>query len=630
MNLSALLPRSLSHRLKLLTLLWLIVALASIILTLLLSWRLEGGAAAINDAGSLRMQTYHLGLAVNTRLPAERIHAQIRRFDHTLATLEHGDPRRPLFLPDNADVSRRLHHLQHAWHGHIKPLFERSAAQGSSVDESTLAHFIAAIDGLTLAVEAVNTNHIKWLRFFQTALLAMVVVSAAVTVLLLSAWIIRPLQTLQSGVQDVHDGRFGVQVPVSDSSEFAQVDSGFNQMSTRLQQLYHGLEQEVADKTRDLVHKNETLQTLYFFSRFLNQSQTAAEAAAGFLEKIISIVPAQAGSIRLVDFERSRLDLIAHHGLPPTLQNAAACRILDDCLCGQSVRNDQWQPIIFDKLPPLPHTEAVCRQSGFTHLRIFKIACNGQDLGMMTLYFAEPYAFERTGELIEALCSQFGVALSHIRLIGESRRLAVLQERNLMAQGLHDSIAQTLTFLNLQVQMLESAIAANEHAQIKENLNFIKEGVQECYEDVRELLLNFRTKITRKEFAEAVQTLAQRFEQQTHVAVSVRWQGDGQPLSSEQELQFIFILQESLSNIRKHAQAQHVAVDFDNGRDFVMTITDNGRGFDTRRPLASSHVGLGIMRERARRIRAELDIQSHPNRYTRIRLTLPQSERILE
>lgn len=70
-----------------------------------------------------------------------------------------------------------------------------------------------------------------------------------------------------------------------------------------------------------------------------------------------------------------------------------------------------------------------------------------------------------------------------------------------MAQGLHDSIAQSLTFLNLQVQMLESALLNDEKEQVKENLIFIREGVEECYDDVRELLLNFRTKITKKNSA---------------------------------------------------------------------------------------------------------------------------------
>ena len=84
--------KSLSSRLKLLTLLWVTAAVGSIVLTLLLSWRLEGGAAAINDAGSLRMQTYRLGLILRETGNQAEVDDRIRRFDETLHTLQTGDP----------------------------------------------------------------------------------------------------------------------------------------------------------------------------------------------------------------------------------------------------------------------------------------------------------------------------------------------------------------------------------------------------------------------------------------------------------------------------------------------------------------------------------------------------------
>ena len=98
------LPKKLSTRLKLLTLLWLAAATVSIVLTLVLSWRLEGGAAAINDTGSLRMQTYRLGLLLNSRAPKQEIDQFIARFDRTLTNLDRGVPARPLFLPDDEAV----------------------------------------------------------------------------------------------------------------------------------------------------------------------------------------------------------------------------------------------------------------------------------------------------------------------------------------------------------------------------------------------------------------------------------------------------------------------------------------------------------------------------------------------
>ncbi|SNB72928.1 histidine kinase [Kingella negevensis] len=625
--------KSLVVRLKLLTALWLASTLFSITFTLVLSWRLEGGAAAINDTGGLRKQTYHLVLLIAKETSQRTIDEKFHEFEKTLQTLKKGDPLRPLFLPNDANVRQLLADVEQTWQQQINPHFQAAYQNHGALNREKIDTFINKIEMLTRAIEKINSKYINWLRAFQFSLMIFTIIAVFVIVILLYSWIINPLQKLQIALNEVHSGKIGIQVPVENLTEFAALDTGFNRMSAHLQELYGNLEQQVSDKTHDLEQKNYTLQTLYFFSHFLNQAQTATEASQVFLEKIIELVPAQAGSIRLIDLKRQRLDLIAHVRLPEHLQTAEACQRIDS-LCGQTVQQPEWQPIFFHKAGAraVEIHETTCHQLGFNYLRVFKIRYNAQDLGIMALYFNEEYNFNNLADLLDSLCYQLGSAVSNIRLAEESRQLAVMQERNLMAQGLHDSIAQTLTFLNLQVQMLESALNAKEQEQAEENLQFIKDGVQECYEDVRELLLNFRTKITRKEFSEAVETLTQRFEQQTHVRTNVQWQGNGLPLSSEQQLQFIFILQESLSNVRKHAHAQNVQITFENYDDFSMTIEDDGQGFDLARleNLSGSHVGLNIMRERALRIHAHFEIKSALQEHTVIHLTLPKKERVLE
>ena len=109
----------------------------------------------------------------------------------------------------------------------------------------------------------------------------------------------------------------------------------------------------------------------------------------------------------------------------------------------------------------------------------------------------------------------------------------------------------------------------------------------------------------------------------------LHWHGNGPQLNSEQQLQVVFILQESLSNIRKHSQATQVDIRFDNRQDFVMEIEDNGRGFDIeglKERHSGNHVGLNIMHERAQRIRAHLSLHSKPGS-TRVTLNLPYEER---
>ena len=622
---------SLTLRLKFFTALWIAVSVASIVFTLYLSLWLEGNAAAINDLGSLRFQSYRLALLVEENAPQSEIDAHISRFDQVLTTVRRGDPRRPLSLPDDPKVMAKMADLERQWQQTVKPFFQ-AASENEKNSTAKLDDFLNTINEVVGEVERTSATYITWLRFFQSGLLALVLVSSAVMIWLTRLWIIDPLQELLRGVQAIGDGRFGLQMQTAGPSEFAEVSGGFNQMSSRLSQLYSGLEQEVADKTRDLERKNFILGVLYSFSAVLNRPQTAAEAAAVFLERVLQVAEADAGSVRLIDPRRQRMDLAAHIGLPEELKHSEACSKIGDCLCGIAVQNNEAHTVRFyDSRPAADNEHSYeCRRLGFGDLRVLPIRYKEQDIGIVTLYFRQPQEISDTvTELLELLCSQFGVVVSNARLGEESRQLAVLQERNLIAQGLHDSIAQTLAFLNLQVQMLESALQSGSSDLAGENLQFIKSGVQECYEDVRELLLNFRTKIARRDFAEAADELVERFRRQTGIATNIDWIGDqGPPLSSDQQLQCIFILQESLSNIRKHAQADQVNIEIDNGRDFVMTITDNGRGFDAEHleRLPGNHVGLNIMHERAGRIRAELKLTSQPGQ-TRIRLFLPEQER---
>lgn len=583
--------------------------------------------------GSLRFQSYRLALLAEEKTPQAQIDERIRRFDEVLAAVRRGDPQRLLSLPDNPQVQARMVALENQWQNEVKPVFQ-AASSGRKISSAQLDGFLHTVDDTVAAVERTSAAYITWLRVFQSGLLALVLVSSAVMIWLTRIWIIAPLQELLRGVQAVRDGDFGVQMQAAGSSEFAEVNDGFNQMSTRLGQLYSGLEQQVAEKTQDLERKNFILSTLYSFSSVLGKPQTAAEAAEVFLQRLLKIADADAGSVRLTDVERQRMDLAAQVGLPKSLQHSEACSKIGNCFCG-TVQNNAAQIVRFyDSHPdsPLydPQYDYECRRHGFADLRVLPIRYKDQNIGIATLYYhhtQEPS--EAVIELLELLCSQFGVVVTNTRLGEESRQLAVLQERNLIAQGLHDSIAQTLAFLNLQVQMLESALASGSSDLTGENLQSIKSGVQECYDDVRELLLNFRTKIGRRDFAEAADEVVARFRRQTGTEAHIVWtQDQGLPLSSDQQLQCIFILQESLSNIRKHARAGRVDVEIANGSDFVMSITDNGVGFDAEHleNLSGNHIGLNIMRERAGRIRAQLTLQSQPGQ-TRIRLTLPARER---
>jgi two-component system nitrate/nitrite sensor histidine kinase NarX len=122
-----------------------------------------------------------------------------------------------------------------------------------------------------------------------------------------------------------------------------------------------------------------------------------------------------------------------------------------------------------------------------------------------------------------------------------------------------------------------------------------------------------------------VRSLLARFERHAGVPTSLRVDGSALPLAADDQLQVMHILQEALSNVRKHARAKMVDVEVHRGQGYLFVVRDDGRGFDTTRPPADGdhHVGLRIMRERAERIGAALAIASAPGRGTQIVLRVP-------
>ena len=665
MNLDQLPNRhSLASKLLLLSLVWLVAAMVSIGYTLVLSWKLQGGAAAINDAGSLRMHTYHAMELLSQNQPPAVVEAEKQEFTNTLDRLIAGDPSRPLFLPDQPQVRAQAELVRQQWHTHMLPLLTAASAQrlGNAALDTEGDRFVGRIDQLVRLVEIDNASNTALLRIFQLTLIGMAVVGSISMIYLLYLMVILPVDLLHQGMQRLSQGDLGSRVDIESRDEFGALASGFNQMASRLQGLVQDMERKVRDKTHALESNNRQLGALYAVTTFLHQSHNLEDICAGFLRHVMALVQADGGSVRLLDEARGKIDEVAEIGLPEELQHQDVCARVDGCFCGQAANQTDAVVHFFsaedlrraaasdpgpspgELLPamlPIVQGGAAageagpavrpCETAGFHGISVFQIRSGQHNIGVFTLFFRTPRTLDTDERhLLEVLGSHLGVAIDNTRLAARDRQLAVMEERNLMAQGLHDSIAQSLSFLNLQVQMLDTALRDGELAQAQENLAFIRAGVQESYEDVRELLLNFRVRINRQELPEAIRTLLARFEQQTHVATHLDLTGTGLPLDPQQQLQVIFILQEALSNVRKHAQASHVDVHVRNEADFTLTVTDNGRGIDyaQMQERKARHVGLSIMQERASRIHATVHITPAPQGGTRVELVLPQQQRI--
>ncbi|MFT4172529.1 MAG: histidine kinase, partial [Rhodocyclaceae bacterium] len=251
-----------------------------------------------------------------------------------------------------------------------------------------------------------------------------------------------------------------------------------------------------------------------------------------------------------------------------------------------------------------------CAKAGFAQVSAFPVGAGDAQVGILALHFVTPRPLGVHHEqLITTLGRHLGTALEHRRLAARDRELAVSEERNLMAQGLHDSLAQGLSFLNLQVQMLDDSLRRDALGEARDIVPLLRAGVTESYEDVRELLLNFRSRLQEGDLPGAMRAAMDRLRKQTGIATSLTLTGPGLPMPTDMQLQLLFILQEALSNVRKHSGATRVDVDLHHGLPLRLSIRDNGRGFDQQlmTERAGTHVGLNIMRERATRLGATLE-----------------------
>lgn len=635
--------QKLSTRIVGLLLSFLVVALLVIGSTLLLSWQLEGSAAAINVAGSLRMDSYRLAmLAGQLDTPAGRadpraaglLGAQVKRIDATLELLARGDPQRPLFLPPSTVIRGVFAEVSQQWRTELAPRTGALLARQPTPPEEVLAlqqlgeRFVLRVDQLVQHIERDSEGRTFWLRASQLLLLALALVGTVSIIYLLFNMIVAPVTRLQGGIESMRERDFSVRLPVDSSDEFGALANGFNQMADKLQDSYANLEQRVHTKTAELEQQNRELALLYDCSAFLQQQQPAEAMCEGFLKRISDYFKADGGSVRILDPNRDNLHMLVHHGISEHLVETERCLKVGECLCGEAVVSKL--AVIHDlRRMDRGHT-LQCHREGFATISIFHIFAQRQHLGFFNLHFRATTTFSAAQTaLLETLGQLLGTAIENQRLQGRERELAISEERNLVAQGLHDSIAQGLNFLNLQVQMLEQSLKGGRVDEVESIVPALRAGVEESYQDVRELLHNFRTRLQEGNLVTSLETVVDKFRRQSGIAVDFAADSDGAPFPREHQLQLLFIVQEALSNVRKHASARQVWLKLTDGEDFDLSIRDDGHGFDPKGLDAKggAHVGLTIMRERAQRIDARLEVASAPGAGTEVRLHLGRAQR---
>ena len=600
----------------------LVVALVSIGLTLWVTWQLGGGAAALNEAGRMRMQTWRLTSTVQAQMDETEVHLLVKQFDDSIELLRNGDSSRPLFVPWSPVVRTQFQFVELAWQQQKAILLKRPQVDRVKLVQAA-DQFLRVIDSFVFSIEHQLSSLTAILNLFQLLMMALAIGAAVIMVYTGYHYVIHPLSRLRDGLKKIESAQFSVRVEVASNDEFGQVAQGFNRMAATLQALYGNLESQVQAKTQRIAAQKERLEALYQVSAFLAKSNSLHEMSQGFAIQVRKLMKADALAIRWSGEDVGKFHILSSDQFPLEMLEEEKCLMAGTCACGISAQESRTRviPIRSHDVAPLQH----CSHHGFETLISVPVKLHNKVLGEIDLFFRHEMSLTAEElELVDTLASHLASAVEGMRALALDREAAISGERTMLASELHDSIAQSLAFLKIQSRLLRNSITHKDEIKISNSMDELDLGLKESIADVRELLLHFRTRTQSDDIETAVQETLQKFQHQSGIPATCQITGEGLPLAQDVQIHVLHVLQESLSNIRKHAKASIVRIEIIKGDIWQFDIKDDGVGFNSDADRNQLQVGLKIMQERAQQIGAQVNLRSITGQGTLVTLRVPR------
>jgi len=379
------------------------------------------------------------------------------------------------------------------------------------------------------------------------------------------------------------------------------------------------------------VNAERELGILNAVSEALNSSHDVRQALEQTLSLVADLLGLRTGWVWLLDQDSNRFYDAAEREMPPYLQERVRMAGRRRCWCIDDFRDGELTPTNIDviecsRLQPAFRGKSAALAAGLRYHASIPLYFQDKPLGIMNV--TGPEWRKLTAEelrLLSTIASQVGIAIERARLAENATRLARAEERTRIAREIHDTLAQGLTAIALNIEGAMRQLDTHPD-KARERLGRALAMARENLEDARRSVVDLRTssQLEGKPLAEALAGLARSFTSDT--GVPVRMQAvptERLPLRTESEL--FRIAQEALTNVRKHAHAHEVELVLRRrGNVISLSVRDNGTGFSqrpgVRRP--DSH-GLVGMRERAKLLGGKLLVSSAAGRGTRITARVP-------
>ena len=344
-----------------------------------------------------------------------------------------------------------------------------------------------------------------------------------------------------------------------------------------------------------------------------------------FLSMMVRLAGASAGVVRVLTGDGKHLRLAASLGLPAELVDKERLVDIDCGICGVALRNDEIKQTR-DLKPCVARTG----QPFFGECRsmvVVPLEHNGRLLGAYNLYMVEDKPIpEEVSLLFRSISEHLAMAVENTRLMRENLRMSLMSERQMMANEVHDSLAQTMAYMKMRIELLREALLQYESGKALKYSGDIQQALDEAYASLRELLTQFRNRMDPLGLEHALKEHAAAYFDRTGVRLEFENRIPDLNLTVDQEVQVFHIVQEALSNVARHSGAgqARLTLDVADGQ-YAFTVEDDGRGVFVMgaQPDLRHHFGISIMSERAQRLGGNIEIANRPQGGARLRLLVP-------
>ena len=410
---------------------------------------------------------------------------------------------------------------------------------------------------------------------------------------------------------------------------------------SKLAQQNRALQAELAQRTADLSTQTTRLTALHDMAQCLGSPLRMEEVLMQGAERVKTVLDVDAAHIHLIGNEGQSLKLETAVGMPVSFLAEEATIGVGECLCGL-VASSVQPVVVTDLRSDARATRVACKRHGFCSVAGVPLRSRDRALGILTVNSRARREFTPAElELLTILGNQLGTAIENAQFYTEMERrvqelsrqvehLVVIQERERISREIHDGLAQALALLNMRVSVTQSLLVAGQTEQARKELAEAAEVIDAANRDVREAITALRlTSPKGIQFTPTLKEFVLDFGLRNNIETDFQAVDGARAivLAPKAEVQLMRIIQEALTNVRKHARAQHAQVELiRRGMRLVVCIEDDGQGFDMDAVLTGQekkNFGLTTMNERAASIGGLLDVRTQIGGGTRITVSVP-------